>query len=116
MAQTNKDQANKDLMARLADRGEQVVGRITDLPGAKTLVDSVASLTKQLNETQRRLRSLDPLEKRVTALEKRFEKLEGKGSSAKRTTTRKTSTAAKAAPKRTTTPPKSSGSSSGASS
>ena len=105
MAQTNKDQANKDLMARLADRGEQVVGRITDLPGAKTLVDSMASLTKQLNETQRRLRSLDPLEKRVTALEKRFEKLEGKGSSAKRTTTRKTSTAAKAAPKRTTTPP-----------
>ena len=92
-------------MARLADRGEQVVGRITDLPGAKTLVDSMASLTKQLNETQRRLRSLDPLEKRVTALEKRFEKLEGKGSSAKRTTTRKTSTAAKAAPKRTTTPP-----------
>lgn len=112
-------QTNKDLMARLADRGEQVVGRITDLPGAKTLVDSMASLTKQLNDTQRRLRTLDPLEKRVTALEKRLEKLEGKGSSAKRTTTRKTSTTAKAAPatakpapKRTTTPRKASGPSS----
>jgi hypothetical protein len=95
-------ETNKDLMARLADRGEQVVGRITDLPGAKTLVDSVSSMTKQLNETQRRLRALDPLEKRVTALEKRLEKLEGKGTTAKRTTTRKTTTAPKAAPKRPT--------------
>jgi TolA-binding protein len=95
-------ETNKDLMARLADRGEQVVGRITDLPGAKTLVDSLGSMTKQLNETQRRLRALDPLEKRVTALEKRLEKLEGKGTTAKRTTARKTTTAAKAAPKRAT--------------
>ena len=99
MAQTNKD---KDFMTRLADRGEQVVGRITDLPGAKTLVDSMASMTKQLNETQRRLRSLDPLEKRVTALEKRLEKIEGKGSSAKRTATRKTSTAKPASTKPST--------------
>jgi hypothetical protein len=95
-------QTNKDLMARLADRGEQVVGRITDLPGAKTLVDSLASMTKQLNETQRRLRSLDPLEKRVTALEKRLEKIEGKRPAAKRTTTRKRTTAAKPASARTT--------------
>ncbi|HEY7150022.1 MAG TPA: hypothetical protein VH420_11325 [Gaiellaceae bacterium] len=95
-------QTNKDFMTRLADRGEQVVGRITDLPGAKTLVDSVASLTKQLNDTQKRLRSLDPLEKRVTALEKRLEKLEGKGSTAKRTTTRKRTTAAKSPSSRTT--------------
>jgi hypothetical protein len=93
-------QTNKDFMTRLADRGEQVVGRITDLPGAKTLVDSVGSLTKRLDETQRRLRSLDPLEKRVTALEKRLEKLEGKGSTTKRTTTRKkTSTTAKSSSK-----------------
>jgi len=109
-------ETNKDLIARLADRGEQVVGRITDLPGAKTLVDSMATLTKQLNDTQRRLRTLDPLEKRVTALEKRLEKIEGKGSTAKRTTTRKTSATAKAAPKKTTTPRKSPGPSSGSSS
>jgi hypothetical protein len=103
---------NKDFMARLADRGEQVVGRITDLPGAKTLVDSMASMTKQLNETQRRLRSLDPLEKRVTALEKRLEKIEGKGSSAKRTATRKKTSIAKPASTRSSTARKSSGPSS----
>jgi hypothetical protein len=85
-------QKNKDLLTRLADRGEQVVGRITDLPGAKTLVDRTAALTKSIDEMQKRLRSLDPLEKRVTSLE-------GKGS------------AKRAAPKRTATrrrPPSSS--------
>ena len=34
MAQIN---ANPNLITRLADRGEQVVGRITELPGAKQL-------------------------------------------------------------------------------
>ena len=95
-------ETNKDLLTRLADRGESVVGRITDLPGAKALMERTTSLTKQLNDVQRRLRSLDPLEQRVTALEKRVNSLEGKGSTAKKTTTRKTSASAKAAPKRTT--------------
>jgi plastocyanin len=89
-------QTEKDLLTRLADRGEQVVGRITDLPGAKSLIDRTGALTKQVNDIQRRLRSLDPLEKRVTALEKRLEKIEGKGSSAKRPAARKP--AAKGAP------------------
>ena len=96
-------ETNKDLLTRLADRGESVVGRITDLPGAKALMERTTSMTKQLNDVQRRLRSLDPLEQRVTALEKRVNKLEGKGSTAKKTTARKTSASAKAAPKRTST-------------
>jgi len=83
-------QAKKDLLTRLADRGEHVVGRITDLPGAKTIMDTTTSLGKRLDEVQKRLRSIDPLEKRVTALEKRLDKVEGKSSTkrapAKRTT------------------------------
>jgi DNA anti-recombination protein RmuC len=101
---------NKRLFTKLADRGEQVVGRITELPGAKTLMDRTTALTKRLDEMQRRLRSLDVLEKRVASLERRLEKLEGKGSGAKRPATRRTTTA-KAAPRRTTTrkrPPSSS--------
>jgi TolA-binding protein len=106
-------QTNKDLLTRLADRGEQVVGRITDLPGAKTLMDRMTALTKRLDETQRRLRSLDQFEKRVVSLEKRLDKIEGKGSATKRTTSRKTSASptAKAAPKRSATRRKPSGSS-----
>jgi hypothetical protein len=98
-------QTDKDFITRLADRGEQVVGRITELPGAKALVDRTAGLAKSVDSMQKQLRSLDPLQKRVAALERRIDKLEGKGTTRKRTTTRKT-TAAK--PK--TTAPRSTGS------
>ena len=86
-------QTDKDFITRLADRGEQVVGRITELPGAKALVDRTAGLAKSVDSMQKQLRSLDPLQKRVAALERRIEKLEGKGTTRKRTTTRKTTAA-----------------------
>lgn len=89
-------QAQKDIFTRLADRGEQVVGRITDLPAAKTLMDKTAALAKNVDSMQKQLRSLGPLEERVAAIERRLDKLEGKGSTTrKRTTTRRTTTAAK---------------------
>jgi len=91
-------QTNKDFLSRLADRGEQVVGRITDLPGAKTLVDKTAALAKNVDAMQKELRRLGPLQKRVAAIERRLDKLEGK-STTRRTTTRRTTTT----PKRTTT-------------
>lgn len=99
-------QRKQDLLTRLADRGEQMVGRITDLPGAKQLLDSTTPLGKRLDDVQRRLRSLDPLERRVTQLEKRLDKLEGKGTkrkAASRSTGAKRSPAAKSTAKRTTT-------------
>jgi uncharacterized protein YoxC len=89
----------QDLLSRLADRGEQMVGRITDLPGAKQLVDRMAGLTKGLDDVQRKLRSLDPLERRVTQLERRLEKLEGAGSA--KTTTRRTTARASSAKRST---------------
>lgn len=93
-------QKNKDLLTRLADRGEQVVGKITDLPGAKQMLDRTAALGKGLDDVQKRLRSLDPLEKRVTQIERRIAKLEGKGATRKAPTKR--STASKSAAKRAT--------------
>ena len=93
-------ETNKDFLTRLADRGEQVVGRITDLPGAKTLVDKTAALAKNVDAMQKELRRLGPLQKRVAAVERRLDKLEGKG-----TTTRKRTTTRKSKPK---TPPSSS--------
>jgi TolA-binding protein len=90
-------QRKPDLLSRLADRGEQVVGRISDLPGAKQLVDRVAALAKGLDDVQKRLRTLDKIERRLTQIEKRLDKLEGK-STTRRTTSRssaKSSSAAK---------------------
>ena len=91
-------QTNKDFLSRLADRGEEVVGRITDLPGAKTLLDKTAALAKNVDAMQKELRRLGPLQTRVAAIERRLDKLEGK-STTRRTTTRRTTTT----PKRTTT-------------
>ena len=97
-------QEQKDPISRLADRGEQVVGRITDLPGAKTLIDKAAAVAKNVDAMQKELRRLGPLQKRVAAVERRLDKLEGKGTTRKRTTTSRKTTAAKkaTAPKRTT--------------
>src|SRR5215204_280645 len=80
-------QAQKDIFSQLADRGEQIVGRITDLPAAKTLMDKTAALAKNVDSMQKQLRSVGPLEKRVAAVERRLDKLEGKGSTTRRTTT-----------------------------
>jgi uncharacterized protein YoxC len=95
---------NKDLLSRLADRGEQVVGRITDLPGAKNLLDRTTQLAKTLDDVQKRLRSLGPLEKRVASVEKRLDKLEGKGTTRKRATRRTTSARSSTAKRSSTTP------------
>lgn len=96
-------QKNKDLLSRLADRGEQVVGRISDLPGAKGLLDRTTQLAKSLEDVQKRLRSLGPLEKRVSSIEKRLDKLEGKRP-ARKTATRRTTSARSSTAKRSTTP------------
>jgi RNA processing factor Prp31 len=102
-------QTQKDIITRLAERGEQVVGRITDLPAAKTLVDKTAALAKNVDSMQKQLRSLGPLEKRVAGLERRLEKLEGKGSTKrKRATTRKTTAAKPKSTTRRRPPPKAS--------
>jgi hypothetical protein len=98
-------QQKPDLLSRLADRGEQMVGRITDLPGAKQLVDRVAALAKGLDDVQKQLRGLDRLEKRMTQIEKRLDKVEGKSTTRRKPAARaKSSSASKptAAKKRTT--------------
>ena len=97
-------QKNKDLLSRLADRGEQVVGRITDLPGAKNLLDRTTQLAKSLDDVQKRLRSLGPIEKRLTSVEKRLDKLEGKTTTGKRPATRRTTSSRGSTAKRSASP------------
>ena len=95
-------QTNKDFLTRLADRGEEVVGRITDLPGAKTLLDKTAALAKNVDAMQKELRRLGPLQTRVAAIERRLDKLEGKSTTRKRTTTRKSKPKPKTPPRSST--------------
>jgi hypothetical protein len=77
MAETPKT-ADKDLVARLTGAGEDAVQRLGELPMGKALLDTAQSCRERLDELGSRIRAIDPLEKRVTALEERLAALEGK--------------------------------------
>jgi DNA repair ATPase RecN len=89
-------QRGPDFITRLSDRGEDVIGRISDLPGVTKFLESANQLKERTDEMQRKLRGLDALERRVDALEKKVDAL-SKGTTSKPTTRR--TTAAKPKPK-----------------
>jgi hypothetical protein len=76
------------------DLFHQVLGRISDLPGAGALMDSLNGVRERLDDMQKRLRGLDALEQRVKALERRVDELAAGPKPVRRVTTpRKTSPA-----------------------
>ncbi|HVD12249.1 MAG TPA: hypothetical protein VNB46_03350 [Gaiellaceae bacterium] len=72
-------QRGQDIISRLADRGEDVLGRITELPGAQRLVETTNQLKERADEMQKRLRGLEALERRVDALERKVDQLSSGG-------------------------------------
>ena len=82
-------QRKPDLIGKLTDRGEDVVGRISDFPAAQRLADAAAGFKELVDDLQRRLRGVDELEKRVAALEKKVDRLV-KPAGAKRSTAKRT--------------------------
>ena len=69
----------RDLLSRLADAGEEAIQRLADAPGGERVVGAVNALRDRMDEMQRRIRGLDELERRVTALERRVDQLDGGG-------------------------------------
>jgi hypothetical protein len=95
-----------DVIGRLED----TVQKLAELPGSTKLLDAVHAVRERLDDLQNRIRSLDPLERRVAALERRLDELAGPSGSAKarrakpaasKTTRAKTSAAKKPAAKKT---------------
>jgi hypothetical protein len=68
-------QGTQDLLSKLADRGEEVMGKIGDIPGAQRLVEQAGVLKERADELQKRLRGLEALERRVDALERKVHEL-----------------------------------------
>jgi hypothetical protein len=64
--------ARKDLLTRLADAGEEAIGKLADTPGADRFMGTIGSLRDRVDELQRRVRGIDDLERRVAALEARL--------------------------------------------
>ena len=84
----------RNLVERLADVGEEAIQRIGTAPGADRLLGAVNTMRDRVDDLQKRVRGVEALEKRLASVERRLDKIEGKGkttssSSTKRTTPRK---------------------------
>jgi hypothetical protein len=84
----------KNIVERLADAGEDAIQRLGSAPGGDRLLGALASIRERVDDLQKRVRGLEGLDKRLAAVERRLDKLEGKGkTTARKTTTAKRSTA-----------------------
>ena len=89
----------RNFVERLADAGEEAIQRIGSAPGGDRVLGTVNTMRERVDDLQKRMRGVEALEKRLSAVERRLDKLEGKGgaastrkaSSTKGATTRKSS-------------------------
>ena len=86
-----------DILARFTELGHDALNRLTEVPGGSKVVDMMNDTKSRLDEMQKKLRGLDALEKRVTALEKQLG-----GATVKKPAAKKPAARRPAAPK---TPP-----------
>jgi len=61
--------ADRDAIARLAERGQQTVARLADLPGGTRALNAFNDLRNRVDEMGKKVRGIDELERRVAALE-----------------------------------------------
>ena len=93
----------KDVLARLADAGEEALSRLASSPGRDRVTGAVTNLKDQVDALASRVRGMEALEKRVAALERKVERLsKAADSGARKTATaRKTSSSRKTASRKT---------------
>lgn len=77
------EERRTDLMSKLAELSEEAMHRLQDAPGGDRVVGAMTTMRDRLDELQKRVRGLDELEQRLTALEKKVDKLAKSGSSTK---------------------------------
>ena len=73
--QKQEKQDKQDLMAWLADLSEGAIQRLAEAPGADRVLQALKGLGDRVDDLQRRTRGFEELEKRLTRLEKRVDKL-----------------------------------------
>lgn len=94
MAETKKTAttaADKDFVTRLADKGEEALQRLAELPGGQKAMTAVNDLRARVDDLAKKVRGLDTLEARVAKLEKEVAALKKAKTPARRSTPRKPS-------------------------
>ena len=71
----------KNIVDRLADLGEEAIQRIGSAPGGDRILNAMATTRDRVDDLQKRVRGLEDLDKRLAAVERRLDKVEGKGKS-----------------------------------
>jgi 3'-phosphoadenosine 5'-phosphosulfate sulfotransferase len=83
-------ESDKDLLARLADAGEDALRRLTEAPGMDRALAYGKQTRKQLDEVTKRVQGINALEARIAKLEKQVAALSKESaSSSKRSPARK---------------------------
>jgi hypothetical protein len=78
-----------DLLGRLADMSEEAIQRLGDAPGGDKIVGAMNSLKDRTDDLQKRVRGLEDLDKRLTAVEAKLDELTGGDGSSSADATRK---------------------------
>ena len=87
MAKATKDK-DKDVLGRLADRGEDALQRFTELPGGTKALKAFNDLRQRVDEMNKKVRGIDTLEARIDKLEKELAGLKRQAKPATRTASR----------------------------
>ncbi|HET8606233.1 MAG TPA: hypothetical protein VFL66_04305 [Gaiellaceae bacterium] len=66
----------RDLISRLADRGEEVLAKFAETPGAHRVLELLNSSRERLDDLQKRVIGLEGLERRLDEVERRLAKVE----------------------------------------
>jgi uncharacterized small protein (DUF1192 family) len=90
---TEAPKDERDMIARLADRGEQTLARLAELPGGTKAMKAMNDLRVRVDELGKKVRGIDELEQRVAKLEKEVASLK-RAQKAKTPSTEKTPPAA----------------------
>ena len=65
----------KDLIARLADAGEEALSRLASSPGMDRVTGVMTNMRDQVDALAGRVRGLEDLEQRLAALERKVDRL-----------------------------------------
>jgi len=77
-ADSAETSADRDTIARLAERGQQTVARLAELPGGTRALGAFNDLRNRVDELSKKVRGIDALEQRVAALEDEVAALKSK--------------------------------------
>lgn len=98
-----KGKKDKDVLSRLADRGEEALNKLADLPGGTKVLRALNDLRDRVDELGKKVRGIDTLETRIGKLEKELAAMKRQAKPAARRTLSRAKTAAARKPPESST-------------